>query len=216
MGLFIDSANIGEIREIARWGVVQGVTTNPKIFSSEETDLKTRVSEILNLVPGPLSLEVTTNDLDEMILEAEKFASWSEHVVVKLPMSPVGLQALSILKEKGVRTNLTAIMTPGQALLAGLGGATYASIFFGRINDIGSNALEVIQQTATLFKRDGLSTKIIVGSIRVATQITEAALAGADIVTVPHKFFSQLANHPQTEKTIQEFLEAWSAFKTPA
>ena len=107
-------------------------------------------------------------------------------------------------------------MTPGQALLAALGGATYASIFLGRINDVGSNALEVIQQTSSLFKRSGFQTKIIVGSIRVVTQITEAGLAGADIVTVPPKFFSQLAHHPQTEKTIQEFLEAWGASKTPA
>jgi len=107
-------------------------------------------------------------------------------------------------------------MSPGQAYLAALAGATYASIFFGRINDIGANAVEVIQQASTLIKQNSLATKIIVGSIRVATQITEAALAGADIVTVPYKFFSQLAKHPQTEKTIQEFLEAWGDSKTPA
>ena len=215
MKLFIDTANVEEIREIARWGVIQGVTTNPKIFSTEEVDLKTRVEEILSVVPGPLSVEVTTNDLDEMVVEAQRYASWSEHVVVKVPMGPVGLQAVQILKRKGIKTNVTAVMTVNQAMLAALAGATYASIFFARINDIGYSAVEVIRQAATLYQQSRFATQIIVGSIRVLTQINEAALAGADVVTVPYKFFAQLANHPQTEKTIQEFLEAWSNLKSP-
>ena len=150
MKLFIDTANIEEIREIARWGVIQGVTTNPKIFSQEDTDLKTRVQEILEVVPGPLSVEVTTNDLDEMLVEAQKYASWSQHIVVKVPMGPTGLQAVRILKEKGIKTNVTAVMTVNQALLAALAGATYASIFFARINDIGYSGAEVIRQAATI------------------------------------------------------------------
>ena len=215
MKLFIDTANIEEIREIARWGVIQGVTTNPKIFSQEDTDLKTRVQEILEVVPGPLSVEVTTNDLDEMLVEAQKYASWSQHIVVKVPMGPTGLQAVLILKEKGIKTNVTAVMTVNQALLAALAGATYASIFFARINDIGYSGAEVIHQAATLYKQSGFSTQIIVGSIRILTQINEAALAGADIITVPYKFFSPLAHHPQTDKTIQEFLDAWARVKSP-
>ena len=216
MELFIDTANIEEIREIARWGVIRGVTTNPKIFSSEDVDLKTRVEEILSVVPGPLSVEVTTNDLDEMIVEAEKYAAWSEHIVVKVPMGPVGLQAVQVLKKKGIKTNVTALMTVNQAMMAALAGATYASIFFARINDIGHDGLEVIRQAAALYKQSGFKTKIIVGSIRLLTQITDAALAGADIITVPYKFFSPLATHPQTEKTIREFLDAWAGVKTPA
>ncbi len=214
MELFIDTANIEEIREIAQWGVITGVTTNPKIFSKENVDLRSRVEEILEIVPGPLSLEVTTNDPDEMIVEAQKYAAWSKHIVVKVPMSPAGLQAVAILKQKGIKTNVTAIMTVNQAMLAGLAGATYASIFAARINDIGYDANQVIRQSSVLFKQSSFKTKIIVGSIRLMTQINEAALAGADIVTVPYKFFSQLANHPQTEKTIQEFLEAWEGVKT--
>lgn len=214
MKLFIDTANIDEIREIARWGVIRGVTTNPKIFSKEAVDLKTRVEEILTAVPGPLSLEVTTNDLDEMLVEAQKYASWSEHIVVKVPMGPTGLQAVTLLKERGVKTNVTAIMTVNQAMLAASAGATYASIFYSRINDIGHDGLEVIRQSAALFKQARFSTEIIVGSIRLLTQITEAALAGADIITVPYKFFPELANHPQTEATIREFLEAWESVKT--
>ena len=215
MKLFIDTANIEEIREIARWGVICGVTTNPKIFSTEEVNLKTRVEEILSAVPGPLSIEVTTNDPDEMIVEAQRYASWSEHVVVKVPMGPAGLQAVQVLKRKGIKTNVTAVMTVHQAMLAALAGATYASIFFARINDIGYNGAEVIRQAATLYKQSGFSTQIIVGSIRLMTQISEAALAGADIITVPYKFFPQLANHPQTDKTIQEFLDAWASVKSP-
>jgi transaldolase len=213
MELFIDTANIEEIREIARWGVIRGVTTNPKIFSKESVDLKTRVEEILEVVPGPLSLEVTTNDPDEMIVEAQKYAAWSKHIVVKVPMSPAGLQAVGVLKQKGIKTNVTAVMTVNQAMLAALAGATYVSIFAARICDIGYDANEVIRQAATLFKQSGFSSKIIVGSIRLLTQINEAALAGADIITVPYKFFSQLATHPQTEKTIQEFLDAWEGVK---
>lgn len=217
MELFIDTADIKEIREIAQWGVIRGVTTNPKIFSKEsiaEADgLRAHVKEILEAVPGPLSVEVTTNDLDEMVLEAQKYASWSEHVVVKVPMGPAGLQAVRRLKEKNIKTNVTAIMTVGQAILAAAAGATYASIFFARINDVGYDGLEVIRQSAKLFKESRASTKIIVGSIRLLTQISDAALAGADIVTVPYKFFAQMATHPQTEKTIREFLEAWEGVK---
>ncbi len=215
MELFIDTANIEEIREIAQWGVITGVTTNPKIFSKENVDLRSRVEEILEVVPGPLSLEVTTNDPDEMIVEAQKYAAWSKHIVVKVPMSPAGLQAVTVLRQKNIKTNVTAIMTVNQAMLAGLAGATYASIFAARINDIGYDANQVIRQSSAVFKQSSFKTKIIVGSIRLMTQINEAALAGTDIVTVPYKFFSQLANHPQTEKTIQEFLEAWEGVKTP-
>lgn len=213
MELFIDTANIDEIREIARWGVLRGVTTNPKIFSKESVDLRTRVQEILEIVPGPLSVEVTTNDPDEMIVEAQKFAAWSKHIVVKVPMNPAGLQAVGVLKQKGIKTNVTAVMTVNQAMLAAASGATYASIFLSRINDIGYDGVEVVRQASKLFKQSGFTTKIIVGSIRMMTQINDAALAGADIITVPYKFFSQLATHPQTDKTIQEFLEAWEGIK---
>ncbi len=209
MELFIDTANIDEIREIAAWGVCRGVTTNPKIFSKETVSLKTRVEEILNILPGPLSVEVTTNDLDEMITEARAYAAWSKHIVVKLPMNPEGLQATKILSAQNIKTNVTAVMTVNQAMLAACAGATYMSIFYSRINDIGHDGLQVIRQTAELYSQSKFATKIIVGSIRMMTQITDAAMAGADIITVPYKFFQQLATHPQTDKTIAEFLESW-------
>ena len=211
MELFIDTADIEEVKEIARWGVIKGVTTNPKIFSKENVDLETRVQEILKIVEGPLSVEVTTNDLDGMIVEAQRYASWSEHIVVKVPMSPIGLQAVSFLNQRSIKTNVTAVMAVNQALLAALAGATYLSIFFSRINDVGQDGLAVIRQAANILKQHRFTTKIIVGSIRSATQIHEAAAAGADVITVPYKFFAQLAYHPQTEKTIQEFLDAWES-----
>lgn len=216
MDLFIDTANLDEIREIAAWGVVRGVTTNPKIFSQEEgADLKTRVQEILKLVPGPLSVEVTTNDFNEMVQEASLYASWSPQIVVKVPMNENGLRALNVLKAKGIKTNVTAIMSVNQALLAACGGATYASIFLARIGDIGYDYCEVIRKSRELFDRGGYTTKIIVGSIRHLQQINQAAESGAHITTVPYKFFSQMAHHPQTDKTIDEFLEAWNRMKVP-
>lgn len=213
MELFIDTANIDEIREIARWGVLRGVTTNPKIFANENVDLRTRVEEILDILPGPISVEVTTNDLEEMIEEAQTYASWNQHIVAKVPMGPTGLQAVQTLQKRGIKTNVTAVMTVNQAALAAMAGATYVSIFLSRINDIGYDGIQVIKQTSELFRQNRFATRIIVGSIRVLTQINEAALAGADIVTVPYKFFQQMATHPQTERTIQEFLEAWGVGK---
>ncbi len=217
MELFIDTANLDEIREIARWGVITGVTTNPKIFSKEKNaDLRTRVEEILKIVPGPLSVEVTTNDPDEMVVEAQKFAAWSDHIVVKVPMAPAGLEAVRFLKTKGIKTNVTAIMSVNQAMLAALAGATYGSIFYSRIEDIGHDGLEVIRESAELYKKSGFSTKIIVGSIRMMTQITRAAMAGAHVITVPYSFFRPLASHPQTDSTIREFLKAWESSRPSA
>ncbi|MBI4398624.1 MAG: fructose-6-phosphate aldolase [Candidatus Omnitrophica bacterium] len=216
MDLFIDTANLDEIKEIAGWGVIRGVTTNPKIFSSEEgVDLKTRVMEILKVLPGPLSVEVTTNDFEEMVSEAMLYASWSSHIVVKVPMNAGGLRAAKVLGEKNIKTNVTAIMSVNQALLAACVGATYASIFLARIGDIGSDYSEVIRQTRSLYDRAGYKTKIIVGSIRHLQHINQAAEAGTHITTVPYKFFREMAHHPQTDKTINEFLEAWNKIKQP-
>lgn len=213
MKLFIDTANLNEIKEIARWGVVSGVTTNPKILAQEDADVKSHLEEILDTIPGPLSIEVTSNEPDEMIVEAQRFASWSDKIVVKVPMSPAGLEVVTILTQKNIKTNVTAVMTVNQSMLAALAGTTYVSIFLSRIYDLGYDGIEVVRQTATLFRQSRFSSQIIVGSIRLMSQVHEAALAGADIVTVPYKFFSQLATHPQTEKTIAEFLAAWQMSK---
>ena len=208
--LFIDTANIEEIREIASWGVIRGVTTNPKIFAKEGVGLRDRIQEILQCVNGPLSVEVTTNDYEEMIKEAKQYASWHDNIVVKVPMSPVGLRAATELKKKNIKTNVTAVMSVNQAILAAMAGATYTSIFMSRIADIGHDPLDVIRKSVEIFDRNRFETKIIIGSIRLMTQINEAASAGAHVITVPYAFFKQLASHPLTDSTINEFLKAWS------
>jgi transaldolase len=216
MTLFIDTANLDEIKEIAEWGVVRGVTTNPKLFSVEGVSFKERVHSILSVIPGPLSVEVTTNDFGDMIREARNFATWSDHIVVKVPIGPAGLRAVKILSSEGIKTNVTAIMTVGQAMLAGAAGATYASIFYSRIEDVGADGLGTIQQSVALYKHAAFSTQIIVGSIRLQTQICNAAASGAHVITVPYKFFKQLASHPQSDRTIDEFLNAWQGSKVLA
>lgn len=212
MEIFIDSADLNEIKEASGWGCISGVTTNPKIAASqkESYNFKERVLEITNLVPGPLSVEVVSENSEGMLKEAKTYASWNPNVVVKIPMSREGLTVTSILeREENIRINITAIMATNQAILAALSGATYASIFYGRISDMGYDPCTVIAETSALYKSRGLSTKIIVGSIRNLLDINKAFLAGADIVTVPFKFLKQMTENPRTEQTIREFNDSW-------
>lgn len=214
MKIFIDTANLEKIKEISSWGIVEGCTTNPKIISKEEdANFEERIKKILEIVDGPVSVEVTTNDPEKMIEEAEKYNKWGENVVVKIPMGPSGLKAVKILSEKGIKTNVTACMSMSQAVLAAKAGATYASLFMGRICDMGYDAKEVIRETVEVFEEFDYDTKIIIGSIRRVRDINNAALAGAHIVTIPPKFFPKMASNPKTEETIQEFLEFWDEFK---
>jgi transaldolase len=212
MEIFIDSADLNEIKEAYRWGCISGVTTNPKIAASqtESYNFKKRLLEITDLVPGPLSVEVVSEDSEGMLKEAKTYASWNPNVVVKIPMSKEGLAVTSILeREENIRVNVTAIMATNQAILAALSGTTYASIFYGRISDMGYDPCSVIAETSALYKSRGLSTKIIVGSIRNMLDINKALLAGADILTVPFKFLKQMTENPKTEQTIREFNDSW-------
>ena len=165
------------------------------------------------MVNGPISVEVTTNDLQEMLREAREYAGWHSNIVIKIPMGPTGLKAVKMLASEGIRTNVTACFTVSQVLLAAKAGATYASIFLGRIDDIGYDGVTVIEEAAELFKKHNIKTEIIVGSIRTNMHIHRAALAGAHIITIPYKFFKSMAEHPQTDKTIAEFLEAWKSMR---
>ncbi|HIJ18871.1 TPA: fructose-6-phosphate aldolase [Candidatus Woesearchaeota archaeon] len=214
MEIFVDSANVGEIKEILSWGIVDGCTTNPKIASAEKNkDFEQNTREILKLVKGPVSIEVTTNDLQEMLREAETYASWGSNVVVKVPMGINGLKATSILKAKGIKTNVTACMSPAQAILAAKAGATYASLFYSRIGDMGYDAAKVVRDSVDLFEKSDVTTKIIVGSIRHMMQIIEAGLQGAHVLTIPPKFLQQMTQNPKTDESIAEFLEAWASYK---
>lgn len=214
MQIFVDSANLDELKEIISWGIVDGCTTNPKIASMEKNkDFESNSKEILKLIDGPVSIEVTTNELGEMLKEAEKYASWGRNVVVKVPMGMAGLKAVKILKEKGIKTNVTACMSSAQAILAAKAGADYASLFYSRIGDMGYDPTKVVSDTVRLFEISNVKTKVIVGSIRHLMQIMDSALAGAHILTIPPQFLYLMTKNPKTDESIGEFLEHWKNFK---
>jgi transaldolase len=206
--LFIDTGNLDQIEEIQKLGILDGCTTNPKILSKEEDlEFESHMKDILELVDGPVSIEVTSNDFDQMVSQARRFDNWGENVVVKLPMNKEGLKATSIVSNEGIDVNLTACMSPDQVLLAAKAGATYASIFMGRVGDMGYDAEVVIENASNLI--EGYETEIIIGSVRKAYDIQRAFLSGAQIVTVPPQYFEKLINNPRTDSSIDEFLEFW-------
>lgn len=214
MEVFIDTANLEEIKEIMSWGIVDGCTTNPKLASKQQNvDFEQNIKEILKIVKGPVSIEVTTNELNEMLKEARKFASWGKNTVVKVPMGITGLKAVNILKAEGIKTNVTACMSAGQAFLAAKSGADYASLFYSRIGDMGYDPFKVVKDTAKLFELSNVKTKIIVGSIRHLMQIIGSGLAGAHILTIPPEFLHLMTKNPKTDESINEFLDAWKKYK---
>jgi len=217
MRLFIDTASVREVQDAVRWGVVAGATTNPKILSSEGSsfELRDRVLEIAELVQGPVSVEVVSETPEQMLAEARTYASWHPNVVVKIPMGIENMAVASTLERGGVPTNVTALMSANQAVLAALAGATYASLFFGRISDLGTDPTQVIHEAAQLL-HPTTRTQIIVGSIRNLMDINRSFLAGADIVTVPYALLKQMAHHPKTVETIQEFNLAWARSRAVA
>ncbi|MCI0531404.1 MAG: hypothetical protein L0Y74_05600 [candidate division Zixibacteria bacterium] len=216
MELFIDTADVNEIQEAFSWGCISGVTTNPKIAASqkESYNFQERITGIAESTKVPLSVEVISEDAEGMLAEAKTYAGWHPNIVVKIPMGAEGLKVTSILeRSENIPVNVTAIMATNQAILAGLSGASYTSIFYGRIADQGYEPLEVISQTSQLYKSRGLKTKIIVGSVRNMLDINKSFLAGADIVTVPFKFLKQMAHNLKTEETITEFNDSWKKMR---
>lgn len=198
--------------------MINGVTTNQKILSREKgVNFKHRVQEILSLVDGPLSVELTkTSGTDEKLVEeAREYASWSSNIVIKVPMwgDGRGLRIAHKLKELGIKTNMTCMMTTNQVMLATKVGATYASIFFNRVKDSGGDPVKVIQESRQIIEKGGFTTKIIAGSIRRPSDIAEAAIAGAHVITIPYKIIVQMPWHWKTEETIKEFDQAWLEFK---
>jgi len=208
--LFLDTANIEEIREAVSWGVISGVTTNPTLVSREQgRSFGDIVSEITNIVPGPVSVEAVNTEALPMIEEARRLAAMAENAVVKIPMTPDGLKAVKVLAGEGVRTNVTLVFSANQALLAALAGATYVSPFVGRLDDIGHEGMEVVREIAAIFQIHALDTEIIAASIRHPRHVTDAATAGADIATVPMKVLKAMVRHPLTDRGIEAFLADW-------
>ena len=216
--IFLDTASVEEIKAILPWGIASGVTTNQKIFltTSKGVDFKQRVLEILSLIDGPLSVELTKTDRgdDELIEEAKEYASLSPNIVIKVPMwgDGRGLRIINRLSRLGIKTNATCLITTNQVLLACKAGATYASIFFNRVKDSGGDPVQVISESRRIIDMGGFKTKIIAGSIRKPEDVYQAALAGAHIVTITYKVLMQMPYHWKTEETIKEFDEAWREY----
>ncbi|WP_102348218.1 fructose-6-phosphate aldolase [Bacillus sp. Marseille-P3661] len=210
MKFFIDTANIDEIREANALGILSGVTTNPSLVAKENVSFHDRLKEIAAEVDGSISAEVISLKAEEMIAEGKELAAISPNITIKVPMTPDGLKAVKAFKEQGIKTNVTLIFSANQALLAARAGASYVSPFLGRLDDIGHDGLALIEQIANIFAIHDIDTEIIAASIRHPLHVTESALRGADIATVPLKVILQLFNHPLTESGIEKFLADWN------
>lgn len=245
MDIFLDTANIDEIRKAAEWGIISGVTTNPSLMmKAGRSDYKEVAQEICYIVQGPVSAEVVSTDADGMVEEAKVIGQWSPHVVVKVPITEEGLKALhriyqlevdpdtlcdgcphfgkcdtdietarELAADWGIRTNATLVFSANQALLAAKAGATFVSPFVGRLDDAGHDGMEIVETIAEIFETYGIETEIIAASIRHPLHITQAALAGADIATVPFAVLSQAIKHPLTDVGVQRFLADWEKAK---
>jgi transaldolase len=207
MRLFLDTANIDEIRSVARMGVLAGVTTNPSLMARESgISYHDRVVEICDVVQGPVSAECVSRDVAGLLEEGRRIAKWNEHVVVKVPMDAAGLEATSILSKEGIKINMTLIFSANQALLAALAGATYVSPFVGRLDDAGQDGMEVVRQSVQIFDRYNLPAQVLAASIRTAPHVIQAALAGSHVATLPYAVFQQMIKHPLTDVGIERFL----------
>ena len=209
MKIFIDTANVDEIREIAEIGIVDGVTTNPSLIAKEGKDFKEVINEICTIVDGPISGEVkaTTTKAEDMIKEGREIAKIHKNMVVKIPMTKEGLIAVKELSKEGIKTNVTLIFSVNQALLAAKAGATYVSPFVGRVDDISYNGSELIYDIKDVFCTYGFKTEIIAASIRHPLHVVEALKAGSDIATIPYKVINQMIQHPLTKEGIEKFIK---------
>jgi transaldolase len=209
MKFFIDTANIQEIKEGIMLGMVDGVTTNPTLVAKEKKGFDIVIRDILDVVDGPVNLEVISLDAEGMIREGRKLVKLGSNVVVKVPMTEEGLKATRIFANEGIRINQTLVFSPLQALMAAKAGAAYVSPFVGRLDDIAHDGMEVVDQIITILNNYGYDTEVIVASVRHPRHVLEAALMGADIATIPFKVIAQLAKHPLTDKGIEAFLADW-------
>ena len=209
MKIFIDTANVDDIRKANDLGVICGVTTNPSLIAKEGRDFKEVVTEITSIVDGPISAEVISLEADGMVSEAEELVKIHKNIVIKIPMTLEGLKAVKILSSKGIKTNVTLIFSATQALLAARAGATYVSPFLGRLDDIGMNGLNLIEEIVDIFDMHNIETEIIAASIRHPVHVVEAARLGAHIATIPYSVIVQMSKHPLTDAGIERFLKDW-------
>ncbi|MBD1379687.1 fructose-6-phosphate aldolase [Metabacillus arenae] len=210
MQFFIDTANLDEIKEALSLGVLSGVTTNPSLVAKENISFHDRLREITSVVSGSVSAEVISLKADEMIEEGKELAKIAPNITVKVPMTPDGLKAVKAFSDLGIKTNVTLVFSANQALLAARAGATYVSPFLGRLDDIGQNGLDLISEINDIFYLHNIETEIIAASIRHPMHVTEAAMRGAHIATIPYKVLLQLFHHPLTDQGIEKFLADWN------
>ncbi len=209
MKFFIDSANIGEIREAASLGVLDGVTTNPSLVAKEGKDFRKLLEEICAIVDGPISAEVLSTEFDGMMKEGRELSKIHKNIVVKIPLIREGLKAVKALKSEGIRCNVTLCFSPNQALLAAKAGATFISPFIGRLDDVSHNGMELIRQVVTIYRNYNYQTEVLVASVRHPLHVVEAAMIGAHICTIPFKVIDQLIKHPLTDVGLEKFLSDW-------
>lgn len=209
MKIFIDTANLDEIREAAAMGVIDGVTTNPSLMAKEKMPYREILKEICKIVSGPVSAEVVAVDSEGMVREAMDLAGIAENITIKIPIIKEGLKAIKILSDKGIKTNATLCFSPSQALLVAKAGATFVSPFVGRLDDASQYGMDLISQIVQIYNNYGFVTEVLVASVRNPLHLVDAALMGADVATVPFKVIEQLIRHPMTDVGLKKFLEDW-------
>jgi len=214
MKFFIDTANLDEIREANSMGMVDGVTTNPSLIAKESGNFEQIISQICEIVDGPVSAEVISTEHEKMVEEARKLAAIHENIVVKIPMLVDGLKAVRQLTEEGIKTNVTLIFSPLQALMAAKAGATYVSPFVGRLDDLAQEGMLLVEQLVEIYSNYAYETEIIVASVRNPLHVLDAAVMGADIATIPFGVLKKLAAHPMTDKGLKAFLDDWNNKKS--
>ena len=213
MQIFLDTANIDQIKQAAKLGIISGVTTNPSLLAKETTnDYESVTKKICAIIDGPVSVEVLSETADEMIKEARVKAAWAPNVNIKIPICPAGLEATSVLSKEGIKINMTLCFSANQALLGALAGATYVSIFIGRLDDAGQDGMQVVYDTLDILGNyPDLEAQVIAASIRNPVHVTNAALAGAEVATVPYAILMQMVQHPMTDIGIKRFLADWKS-----
>lgn len=210
MQLFLDTANLDEIKEAASWGVISGVTTNPSLVAKEKKDFKALVKEIASIVPGPISAEVLSDAAEDMIPEARELSKIAPNIVVKIPMTKEGLKAVKVLSKEGIKTNVTLVFSASQGLMAAIAGASYISPFVGRMDDISNEGMDVVEDLVVILANYSLPTQVIVASVRHPMHVIEAARLSAHIATVPFKVLEQMLHHPLTDLGIKKFKDDWA------
>jgi transaldolase len=209
MKIFLDTANIDEIRDAAALGVLDGVTTNPSLMSKEHGDYNEMLKEICEIAQGPVSAEVVANDTEEMLRQGREFAKISDHIVIKVPLVAEGIKAVKVFTAEEIKTNVTLCFSANQALLAAKAGASYISPFVGRIDDVGQNGMQVVSEIIEIYENYAFPTQVLVASVRSVQHVLESARMGADVATIPYKVLMQLLKHPLTDVGLKKFEADW-------